>query len=956
MAGLIGDGHNRLLDQLKEQLRRVAAGEPAAARIIILRGGSGVGKSRIIREFYERLQQEEPEPKYWPPLDETVAFGGQGLLTARKVLAPTAETFRWPAKARPSFGWWAIDCARMPHGQAVDAAAQAMPMFKAHMPALAFAWGRASSLVDKLSAKSRDAEDRLRELINSGMTDEAGELIGKALGFTVPFLGLGIEWTNKAIRSGAEVIRNERDFRSDTDVGFHVAEVRNTTADNLFSAVSAFAHERLPAVVVIEDLHDMDASTGTFLSKVANAPASNPVLVVATAWPEHERTQSVLATGAGSEYAKWRAKAVTAAAVEVWDVPTLTASERVALVVEELPTISGRDLDLLAGHFRNPFALKVYLQLPGTRERIADNDGQLLLQPEDLLSYPPDVNRAMYDLMWSALPHDVRDAMMLAAGSRADSEASGVDVFIARIVAAAAGSADLLDSAGSATASSLETSLQDAASPYAWLIGASGGLQFKERDLAITALAKYNERYTLRNPRRERLRTATIRELTNWVNQRRAGGYFLEPEADVLVAANWLAEISDEITPTAAVLRIAKGRDGRRRRNDSSANDLLRLGDWSDALDEDHHEWVGVRALALLAKSTGFYFEDADDLATLAQLLPELVAAMGPAHPVTLETRLVLLPKWKFRSPPPSALMDLYSSLLTDQMQVFRRNDPQLLWVRHEYAQLLECSGRIVDALDQTEALDVPFDKISHVPRFLDQNTTKRADLLWKSGRRDDSTALYSQILGERKFTQWRALNSFCTNLVAAGETELAVQRFSEHVAWVEASNGTVSLTGRSEIAWFLSRLGKHDEAADQLSEGWEEDDRLRSDQDEKARLRRGPSDRSQVVTALRRVGRIEEAIAHGERAFRSYLEFNNVGGHRFRGALNQLTTMLAEAGRTDESILKYDLAIEHQIRLLGEDSREVAISKESRSRRRDAAVVKPTLKGSISEAEPSMF
>ena len=68
---MLGREHRKIVDGLVDRLHRIQVDEPVA-RIVLLEGASGVGKSRIVREVYERLRADQPTNSdgegYWPAL------------------------------------------------------------------------------------------------------------------------------------------------------------------------------------------------------------------------------------------------------------------------------------------------------------------------------------------------------------------------------------------------------------------------------------------------------------------------------------------------------------------------------------------------------------------------------------------------------------------------------------------------------------------------------------------------------------------------------------------------------------------------------------------------------------------------------------------------------------------------------------------------------------------------
>ena len=62
-----------------------------------------------------------------------------------------------------------------------------------------------------------------------------------------------------------------------------MAERRNSAALELAKLLGRVAHPRVPAIVVVEDLHLMGQELDEFLSVVAQRNPDRPVLVIGTA-------------------------------------------------------------------------------------------------------------------------------------------------------------------------------------------------------------------------------------------------------------------------------------------------------------------------------------------------------------------------------------------------------------------------------------------------------------------------------------------------------------------------------------------------------------------------------------------------------------------------------------------------------------------------------------------------
>ncbi len=297
-SGLVGAGHVRIVEQLLEVLAQLQSGDRDTPRLVLLRGPSGVGKSRVVRELYQRLRDAQPDPSYWPPLTEAGLTTGAGVdpLATRKLLAPPAENFVWPAGALPAFSWWAFNCDRMPHGDAVDVIAQASPELRAHLVAVALGWREAAGWGAKIHGTREQLVERGREALAEGGLEAAQQLLGVA----IPGFGLAAKWTGKSIAAARKRQEDAELLDSDVRVGERADAERTTAAQSVAELLVRVSHPALPAIVVVEDIHLMGAELAELLNRLAEPRPDKPVLVVGTVWPEGEDNPV---------YASWRGAA-----------------------------------------------------------------------------------------------------------------------------------------------------------------------------------------------------------------------------------------------------------------------------------------------------------------------------------------------------------------------------------------------------------------------------------------------------------------------------------------------------------------------------------------------------------------------------------------------------------------------------------------------------------------------
>lgn len=89
-------GRNEQLDALRGAWQEVRSGDGPRAAVIL--GESGLGKTRLVQEFYAWLVASEQPAGYWPP---TLAQDGNNLH-----INPAESS--WDAAAPLPFLWWGI--------------------------------------------------------------------------------------------------------------------------------------------------------------------------------------------------------------------------------------------------------------------------------------------------------------------------------------------------------------------------------------------------------------------------------------------------------------------------------------------------------------------------------------------------------------------------------------------------------------------------------------------------------------------------------------------------------------------------------------------------------------------------------------------------------------------------------------------------------------------------------
>lgn len=331
-GGVVGDGelglvgpHVGLVQGLVDRLDEIADGNLTVPRVVVLRAESGLGKSRIVRELYERLRDRQPEPGFWPPIPTE---GQAGPLAERKVLGPPLERFMWPAGALPSFGWWTFNCERLQTGVNANVLAAAQAELSVWLPPLTQAWAERAGVWDRLVAKRHDVAHLLREAAAGEASDAALTQLQDLLNVTVPGVGTVASWVWKAGQAGKRRLDEWRDLTEQVDLGQRAADRSEDAAHQLADSIRAVTRSNLPGVVVVEDAHRLTADLAVFLTDLARPVEGRPLLVVLTAWPEGELNPT---------WDGWLDDALRAGHAEIEQVPRLDRPDLETLIRRHAP-------------------------------------------------------------------------------------------------------------------------------------------------------------------------------------------------------------------------------------------------------------------------------------------------------------------------------------------------------------------------------------------------------------------------------------------------------------------------------------------------------------------------------------------------------------------------------------------------------------------------------------------
>lgn len=528
---LIGIEHRRILASLKTL---VGSGPPA--RIVLLEGVSGSGKSRLIRELYSWLRTERSD-KFWPPLEsQTDGLVGFEPLQDRKALGPSLNALGWAGKSGlPTFGWWELTGGRSSRDQsALNMIDEVEPRFRSLVVPIMFA-----AYPNKVRPHLKDLGLKLLEDVIDQGRGNAIEWIGTTaaealLGTAIPGFSLMVSLG----KSGFAVYLEQRTANrladnGIADLGDRARDESREAAVALAEAVRACATPDVPGVVVVEDVQFMNESTRVFFDEVVKGGPKHPVTLILTAWPEGE-------VEADSVFTRWRADMVAAQAVEAMEVSPPTPNEIAeGVVLHYAPDTDPAVATEAAARFGNVLAIELLL----TQARVAREIGLTRKLSREQLARAPRDLEDLYRARFAEISQQIQAALAVAAGSLPQGRGSVENwPFIRNHVA-------------DAIAESEDVDLRSVNDLYEIVVTLRGGGRTEDEQIWLTAngltesfrevlmadaAADYLE---VRLGASDEVQEAIVAHLAQWCAEHGADELELPNTLEARIAATWLLEL-----------------------------------------------------------------------------------------------------------------------------------------------------------------------------------------------------------------------------------------------------------------------------------------------------------------------------------------------------------------------------------------------------------------------------
>lgn len=353
MSKLYGQAHKKNIEKIIELFNEVCV-ESSKSKFILLEGESGVGKSRIIREVYNKLRKLRND-EYWPEVveekvDESTRYSDP--FAGRKIVGPSSQGFVWNADVLPTFGWWQFNCDRTSYDGTIDSVAQAKALSEAHLLPLSLAVADRKKPSDKIKEKLNELPKYLRGQSLNILLD-----VG-SICFMLPPLGFLTQAIKDVFGHLDNMQKRDDLLRTDVSIESRVEQIRYVNSGMVSEVICAASSIEIPSVIVIEDMHLMDDNLLYFIQSCLKK--NNHILIIGTSWPEYRKE---------STYGIWRDKEN----IDVIKVQSPDAIELIPLVQEYAPCTSNDVALRVASKMCNPLLLKLELSSQAIQRSIKSN-------------------------------------------------------------------------------------------------------------------------------------------------------------------------------------------------------------------------------------------------------------------------------------------------------------------------------------------------------------------------------------------------------------------------------------------------------------------------------------------------------------------------------------------------------------------------------------------------------
>ena len=690
--------------------------EEKTAHLVLLEGHPGVGKTRIVQEFYERLQRSQPEPAYWPPLLDNEE---SAILSDRGRIRPL--TFAVPPGAKPSFAWVAVSCrldeeSGAPARALIDAVGASEELLSRVLDPL----GRRRRLLGQLWRISMVLIGLVLSLL--GLVDIGG-LWTLVLGIAVAVTGVVFEAREQIERTHDEIGRFRREHTR-SDILVDAASVLEDASLGANARASGFlkglARHGVPGVVIIDDAHWADEDTVNLVDALLERAL--PTLIIATVRPVPFDEQVETRTHMG------RIARDFGPVLTWFHIDTLSSDELIEAIKGRGPQTELALARAIAEHAGgNPLVLGGTLDQPVLR-RSLHGGGYELDEPEATLGAFSTDPRGVFEDYWQQLDADSQQTIAVATVHGQLVQPDFLDVGCRAALGSEAPSAADAIKGAQGWLVAVDEGLDRFADPVLFEVGqrhVAGVVSAAELDRARQAMvSELLAGRSNQSPTWSRL-SPEARRVVLRIHVSAARGRVVEAGNDAARSALEIAHLADGPAEAAASLEVAR----------------LAL-DWGGEDERvcDAASWVSSQRLRELGQS-------AEAIEFLEPLVERRRSSLGEKDPMVLEARGALAGSLREAGRLDEAA-SYFHELISLAQVVDGTDDPTVLGLRRDLAMTLRDLGRHEEAIETLRSVAANLDTAvgpDHVDTL--QTRSELAVALGETGKLPEALEIFHDVV-----------------------------------------------------------------------------------------------------------------------------------------------------------------------------------------------------------------
>jgi len=375
-------------------------------RMVVLEGHAGIGKTRIVQEFYAALAARQPAPPegrqpFWPPRLEQNTEGGSAL-AARSEITP--QSIIWDKDVLPAFAWMGIRGTLAE--RALPEAVQVMKYLNEPTYAPIGRTHRVLTAVWHLALVYAVLLAVVLGFLHFGgpIGDTIGVTIGVIGAIAGPFMERKLSW-RELKEERAEKVREAT--KVELDISSWFSDESKSARGRAEQYFAALRRRGIPGVVVVDDAVLVDDDTIELIESILTL--DGPVLVLATAQSNPLEQQLDARAGFGRLVRDHTARTTR---IRLGD---LSEEALVDLVRSRAPNTTFEIADVIATHAAgNPLVLGGLLDSLPIRRTLSNGSYQID-DPEEVVAGLPDSYEGTLTAYWNQLPDEIRQLLAIAS-------------------------------------------------------------------------------------------------------------------------------------------------------------------------------------------------------------------------------------------------------------------------------------------------------------------------------------------------------------------------------------------------------------------------------------------------------------------------------------------------------------------------------------------------------------